>query len=340
MVEDEEGFLYPEVDQNKCTNCGLCEKICPIQSKKENPAFQTIAYGAYNKNLETRFKSSSGGIFSVLSEHVLGQGGVVFGAAFNKDFEVEHTYIENVEDLDKLRGSKYVQSKIGNCFAQAKEFLDKGRVVLFSGTPCQIGGLYSFLMKDYPNLITQDLICHGVPSPKLWRKYVEFRKNDAGANIKNLIFRKKLNAWRPNYMFFSFENNTEYCKLYRNDFMIKSFFAHWCLRPICHKCAFKSVSRQADITLADFWGINNVDRSLNDHKGTSLVLLHSEKGKEVFEKIKQDIVFKQVDLDRAIKGNPSIKKSTKPSLHRADFMKRLDSEDFEKLLKRYKHKHF
>ena len=141
-------------------------------------------------------------------------------------------------------------------------------------------------------------------------------------------------------MFFSFENNKDYCSPYSKDFMGKSFLTNRCLRPSCHKCAFRSVSRQADITLADFWGINGVAKSLNDHKGTSLVLLHSEKGKDLFKKIKPHIVFKQVDLNRAIKGNSPIKKSTKPSLHRADFMKRLDSEDFEKLLKRYKHKHF
>ncbi len=341
MVYDDEGFLYPKVDKEKCINCGLCEKICPILKKEKTKEKKSekkipLSYAMKNKNLEVRMKSSSGGIFSLLAEYILSQNGVVFGAGFDKNFKVVHTKIDKVEDIDKLRISKYVQSEIGDTYKQAKDLLNEGKTVLFTGTPCQIGGLLSYLGKGYPNLYTQDLICHGVPSPKVWEKYVEYREKEANCKVEKITFRKKIENHKKTAFSISFENNVEYCK-YPNykDPMMKFFFFNKCLRPSCHKCAFKRINRPSDITLADFWGINGVVPKMNDGKGVSLVLIHSEKGKKLFEEIKNKTDFCAVDFYKAIKHNPMIKRSTLKSYERSRFMRDFKKLPFEKVVKKY-----
>lgn len=340
MVYDDEGFLYPKIDKDKCINCGLCEKICPILKKeklqkKDIEKKIPLAYAMKNKNLEVRMKSSSGGIFSLIAEYVLNQNGVVFGAGFDKNFKVVHTKIDKVEDIEKLRISKYVQSEIGDTYRQAKELLNEGRIVLFTGTPCQIGGLLSFLGKDYPNLYTQDLICHGVPSPKVWEKYVEYREKEANSKIEKVIFRKKVDSWKRYSFSFMFKNKTEYLRTpYYKDPMMKMFLLNKCLRPSCHKCAFKEINRFCDITLADFWGINGVKPEMNDDKGTSLVLIHSEKGKKLFEEIKDKVDLCPVDFYKAIRHNPMVKRSARP-FQRKSMMRDFKKLPFEKVVKKY-----
>ena len=339
MVYDDEGFLYPKIDKSKCINCGLCKNICPILNKpKVEEKVFPCAYAAYNKDLAVRMQSSSGGLFSLLADFVLSENGVVFGAAFNDKFEVEHIGIENAEDLNKLRISKYVQSRIGNSYKDAKKFLDNGRKVLFTGTPCQIAGLLKFLGRPYENLYTQDIICHGVPSPGIWQKYVEYRAKCEGddVSVKEIKFRKKINSWKKYSFSFVFSNDKEYRKTpYYTDPMMKMFLFNKCLRPSCHKCAFKDVNRPSDITLADFWGVNGVARDLNDDKGISLVLVHSEKGKELFEKIKDKIVFREVDFKKATRHNPLVKRSARKSPSRNKVMKDFKKLPFEKVVKRH-----
>ena len=191
MKEDQEGFWYPEVDVNQCINCGLCEKRCPILNdmKVDN---QPQAYACYNKDEIIRKGSSSGGVFTLLASLVIEKGGIVYGATFNNENMVEHIKVDNINDLNKLRGSKYVQSKIGNTYFEIKDYLNQGRPVYFSGTPCQIDGLLAFLNKKYDNLILQDIVCHGVPSPKVWKKYLEQFNIEEDANIS---FRDKSTGW-------------------------------------------------------------------------------------------------------------------------------------------------
>lgn len=330
MVEDENGFKYPVVDKEKCINCGLCEKVCPIiNQKKVNN--EPVAYACINKDERIRQESSSGGIFSLLAEFVLDKGGKVFGAAFDNEFNLEHIYIEKKEELYKLRTSKYLQSNIGNTFRKVKEFLDSEKLVLFTGTPCQIEGLKAFLKKDYDNLITQDFICHGVPSPKVWRKYREYRKNTDRRSPKNINFRDKDKGWHTFSLRFDYDNKA-YSKTQNQDVFMKAFLSNLCLRDSCYNCKFKKYNRISDITLADFWGIEHINKKLDDNKGVSLVIVNSQKGQKIFDIIKERCIFESVNIDDAIKYNPSFTSSVNMNKKRKEFFERIDYENFQKLV--------
>ena len=193
MVEDEEGFVYPKINNKFCISCGLCENVCPMLNEKKESEILPKAYAAYNINEEIRIKSSSGGIFTEIAKSIIEKNGIIFSAIFDKEFNVLHEEITNEKDLEKARGSKYIQSLIGDCYKKAKQYLENGKYVLFTGTPCQIEGLYSFLKKDYENLYTQDLICHGVPSKILWKKYLEYRNDVDRDSLEKITFRDKRN---------------------------------------------------------------------------------------------------------------------------------------------------
>lgn len=322
MIVDSEGFLYPKVNSSLCINCGLCEKACPIINsfdRNDNPS----AFAAVNKNDKIRLRSSSGGIFTLLAENVLEKGGVVFGAAFADDFkEVVHIAVTDKEHLYKLRGSKYLQSKIGDTYKQAQDYLNKGVCVYFSGTPCQIAGLYSYLGKEYQNLYTQDLICHGVPSPLVWKRYLELREQGARSRASNVFFRQKNNSWKNYDLCIEFENGTKYEKCGSQDIFMRGFLSNLYLRPSCYVCGFKSVNRCADITLADFWGVQNILPKIDDDKGTSLVIVHSQKGMGLLKQIQSDIVIEETDLDLAVKHNPSMIYSSNLNYKREKFFKK------------------
>ena len=329
MKEDQEGFWYPEVDVNQCINCGLCEKRCPILNdmKVDN---QSQAYACYNKDEIIRKGSSSGGVFTLLASLVIEKGGIVYGATFNNENMVEHIKVDNINDLNKLRGSKYVQSKIGNTYFEIKDYLNQGRPVYFSGTPCQIDGLLAFLNKKYDNLILQDIVCHGVPSPKVWKKYLEQFNIEEDANIS---FRDKSTGW-DSYSF-TIDQKEKFTQLSSQNEYMKVFLKNLCLRPSCYDCQSKSLHRNSDITLADFWGINYIYPKLYDNKGTSLVFINSQKGKELFENIKQSIEYKEVDIKEASKYNPSLYKSVSIPNKRNKYMENIFNNDFNKYSKKY-----
>ena len=290
MSEDNEGFLYPHVNSAICIDCGLCEKVCPVINQNE-PNEPLAVYAAKNTNEEIRLKSSSGGIFTLLAEQVITEGGVVFGARFNEGWEVIHDYTETVEGLEAFRGSKYVQSFIGDNFKVAKQFLNNGRKVLFSGTRCQIAGLKKFLQKDYENLLTVEVVCHGVPSPMVWRDYLEYKRAEraAGKNtvssslnelpvITGISFRDKTNGWKK-YGFkicyaaskaaensVSKSGNKANCEItpFKEDLLMKGFLKDIYLRPSCYHCAARQGKSGADISIADYWGIQSIHPEIDD----------------------------------------------------------------------------
>ena len=335
MLEDEKGFKYPQVNKEKCINCGLCEKVCPIINNKkiENTP---KAYACINKDEEIRIQSTSGGIFTLLATAIINKGGVVFGASFNDEFGVYHTYSETIEDLAKFRSSKYLQSDIGLSYRKAKEFLDEGRYVLFTGTPCQIEGFKSFLGKEYEKLYLQDIICHGVPSPLIWKMYKEYRENKFNSKLSKMSFRsKKEEGWGRYHVDMEFENNDKYSINHNNDVYMKVFLKHLALRESCTDCKFKKNNRLSDVTLADFWGIKNVAADMNDEKGTSLVIVNSKKGQELMDEISDLMICKEVSLEKAISGNPSFNTVSKANANSDRFFEEVNSRNFDEVVNKY-----
>lgn len=281
MQENEEGFLTPVIDEAKCTNCGLCLKACPSLNTefKNNP--QPECYAAMADD-ELRMKSSSGGIFTLLAEYILDKGGYVCGAAFDNNWDVHHIIVDNKEDLAKLRGSKYVQSNTEDCYKQIKKLLDDDKYVLFSGCPCQVAALYSFLGKEYEKLYTMDLVCHGAPSPKIWQQYLnEYDRTE----IKNIDFRDKAVFGWSTTMNIYMKNNCDIHLPPKKDSYYRAFLNNYSLRISCGNCHYAKIPRVGDITLGDFWGIEKSFPNLNDKKGTSLILVNNEKGKSIFNQL-------------------------------------------------------
>lgn len=334
MEADSEGFLYPKVDLDSCVDCGLCEKVCPVLNKLkvEN---EPRAYACYNKNEQIRLESSSGGIFTLIAEQVINDSGVVFGVGLDKALTALHSYVETKEQLKAFRGSKYVQSKIGETYKKAEAFLNQNKKVLFTGTPCQIAGLKAYLQKDYDNLICVDIICHGVPSPKVWEKYLSYQEKLVGAKAQGAHFRHKNKGWNRFSMALEFKNGDKQIQTLDKDLYMQAFLKDTCLRPSCYKCNFKTLHRQSDITIADFWGIEKVLPKLDDDKGTSLLLVNSVKGKELFDFLKDSILYEQVDLNKAVSYNPAAFKSANENPNREGFFGDLDKLSFDKLVDKY-----
>lgn len=337
MVKDHEGFLYPRVEEQLCIRCGRCEKKCPLIAKEDSRDYaQTQAYAAYSKDDDLRAQSSSGGIFSELAIWVIQQGGVVIGAGFDKDFSVSHMCVEREEDLSVLRGSKYVQSAMGQNYVAAKSYLDHGQWVLFSGTPCQIAGLYRFLGADHERLITQDIVCHGVPSPGLWEQYLVYRNRLHGCDVIDRIrFRDKSTGWRQYSLTITYDGAAQYSTIASKDSMMKAFLKNVCLRPSCYTCVFKQLVKQSDITLADFWGVENILPDWDDDKGISLVMLNSPKGKSLFSNIQSRIKVCAVDREAAIAYNLSAVKSASKPRERESFMSCVAEKGFHFAAKNY-----
>lgn len=336
MRADAEGFLYPQVDATACIHCGACEEACPIlQSSPEPKDKSPKAYAAINLDEKVRVQSSSGGVFSLLAEQTISKGGVVFGAAMSENqHKVCHIAVETLAGLTALRGSKYLQSEIGTTYLQAREALKSGREVLFSGTPCQIEGLQSFLQKDYPNLFCIDVICHGVPSPLVWDTYLAEQETRAGAPARRTFFRHKKYGWKTYALLLEFSNNKAYERVISDDAFMQAFLRDACLRPSCHACHFKKLNRISDITLADYWGVQNQYPAMDDDKGTSLILIHSEKGQQRMDALRGSLRLQEVPVAQALKPNPAMTQSAKPHKHRQEFFEHLGTMPFDKLVAR------
>lgn len=335
MQSDDEGFRYPVIDREECTECDLCDMVCPIMcsNKVDN---QPIAYACINRDNNIRQQSSSGGVFSLIAENILGNKGIVFGAGFDADFNVEHSWVDDIDDLSRFRGSKYVQSNIGDTYKEVRGFLGQGRQVLFTGTPCQVAGLKSYLGKDYESLICADIICHGVPSPRVWQRYKEQLEEIHHAKAERIAFRRKNYGWKLYSVSFSFDNETEYSKPLTEDVFMQGFLKNLYLRPSCYACSFKTLNRLSDITLADFWGIQNVLPDLDDDKGTSLVLVHSQKGAAMLADLADKMICEKVDLNTAVVYNSAAVKSVAMNPKREAFFAELDkSEDICVLIDKY-----
>lgn len=334
MEDDNEGFMYPRVDQNACINCKKCEKVCPVIQKPTLGAFSEASFAAYSKNEQIRKCSSSGGVFSVLAQIVLKHNGVVFGAAFDDEFQVHHIRVESVKDLEKLRGSKYVQSRIEKTFKDAKEILESGREVYFSGTPCQIDGFKNYLGREYENLITQDIICHGVPAPYVWDKYLDSVRNNINSEITQISFRDKLLGWRKYSVRIEGANGKVEMSTFLDNPMMRAYLRDMCLRPSCYECPSKGVKRSSDITLADFWNVSDFIDDFDDDRGTDLIICHSSKGMKLLQEAESAIECHKVDM-RAVYENVPMNTSSRLPTKRNDFMEYLEHGSFVESVQKY-----
>lgn len=336
MVPDKEGFSYPQIDAAQCVGCGLCEKACPVLHPEKGGGENPTAWAVRARDTDLRLKSSSGGAFSLLAEDVLARGGAVFGAAMAPDcMGACHVMAEDAKGLAALRTSKYLQSEIGDCFRQVLEELGKGRAVLFSGTPCQIDGLKGFLGRDDPNLLCVEVICHGVPSPALWRKYAAYMGKKSGAPIVKANFRHKKYGWSP--LVLRLENSKRkvlYSTAEKNPYY-RLFLLNFSLRSSCYHCHSKGLDRPADLTLGDFWGIENVCSELYDGTGTSLVLAHTSKGSKALADILDRTEAKQVDCAAALEGNSAMLRSVTRPPERDAFFEDMSVMSFPELRKKY-----
>ena len=314
-----------------------CEKVCPYNNEynKKEIFEKSIAYGGWNTNEEIRKNSTSGGIFSAIAKYIINNNGVVCGAIYDENFKVVHDIVDNMEDLKKINGSKYVQSDMKENFRKIKQILNEGRLVLFSGTPCQVSGLNSFLGKEYENLYTCDIVCHGVPSPKVFEKYKKELELKNKGKLISINFRDKVSGWQGYSFSAKFDNNKKYIINFNQNPYMRAFLGDVDLRESCPTCKFAKLPRYVDFTLGDFWGVNNCYPELNkDDKGTSLILVYTEKGQKLLLQNK-DIFVKECDLDKAIKGNPSIIEHKPANKNRNAFFKEIEQEDISKLVDKF-----
>ncbi len=329
MISDEEGFKYPHVDQNKCINCGLCNKVCPIENKVEEKGGLLYAYAAWNKDDVVRTQSTSGGVFTALAETIVQRNGIVIGAQYNQNNRVSHAVAEDQGGISKLRQSKYVQSDTNGIYAVTKKALATGRPVLFCGTPCHTEGLVKYLRGKPSNLILCDFICRGIISPLVYEKYLEYLELKYGSKIKLVHFKNKTYGWHRFSTKIIFENGNEYIQdRYHDSYMILYLRENVSLRPSCYQCQFKGINRCSDITLGDFWGAKEKYSDLDNDRGTSAVLVHTKLGNEIFLKAKRYLEIHAVDVIDIVKGNECILRSPVCQIDRKKFFNYLESKGY------------
>lgn len=339
MNQDEKGFYYPQIDRTRCTGCGVCRNVCPMErnvTQDEAASPKPNFYAVKHRSDEVRMQSSSGGMFTAISDWILEQGGSVYGAAFDADFQVRHMRTTTKAERNSFRGSKYVQSDLGSAFLQVKSDLASGIPVLFSGTPCQVAGLNLFLMRvkaDTRSLYLCDLVCHGTPSTKLWQSHLVLLSSQYKSSIKSYLFRDKNGGWRDYHISVGFQNgsvvrdNRQVCS-YSNLFSMDL-----ALRPSCYRCPFANLHRPSDITIGDFWGIENSIPEFEDKKGISLVLTSTPKGHLLFQSVKNRLEVRPIRPEQGMQWN--LQKPSAPSPKTDAFWSDYRAHGFEFVTKKY-----
>ena len=341
LSTDIEGFWYPRVDIDKCINCGLCERTCPqlhIGALKKNDFEYPVCFAAIHKNIEVRFGSTTGGLFSALAEQMYREGGYVGGAIYNKDFSVSHFISNNPADLALLRQSKYSQSQTCGIYKEVKRLLMAGEKVLICGTPCQMAALRRFLNKDYENLIIVDFICKSITSPKFYAKYLDYWERKVGSQLVSFKFKDKELGWRSLVKRFDFKNGkTMYSRAQDNDLYSMAYHGNIVSRPSCYFCQFKGFPRMSDITIADFWGVEKYAylKDIDDNAGTSAVMCNSSIGFTFYKQLK-NITSLETTIEKILPGNPALLHEQKMSvMNRDTFFHDLDRKAIEEVVPLY-----
>lgn len=321
MQQDAEGFFYPKVDTSVCIDCHLCERVCPVinQSVERKPLRTFAAKSLID---DVRIQSSSGGLFTLLAEHTIEQGGIVLGVRWDEEWNVRHDYTETKEELVKFRSSKYVQSIIGDSYLKAEKFLKEGREVMFSGTPCQIAGLKHFLRKEYDNLLTVEVICHSVPSADVWQQYLSEKLQSLKwdkSYIRHISFRDKRTGWKGYSFTIENKKSEVYTELASKNSFMRGFLADLYTRPSCRACPAKQLRSGSDITLGDFWGIETLMPKIDDNRGVSAVLANTEKGCKALNDLQMQMY--PLSYEELIKRNPALIRSVAEPKNRVEFFK-------------------
>lgn len=337
VAPDAKGFLYPTIDKDTCVQCGLCAKACPIiQQEEKEQDFKQKVFAVINSDKQVLKKSASGGAFSLLANEVLSNNGVVYGCTLDEDMQIRHIGVTSAEELDKLRGSKYVQSDLSSAFKEISRHLKEERPVLFTGTPCQVDGLNCYLAaknQSAEKLLTADLLCHGTPSPKLWADFVKYLEKTYHSELKGFKFRTKIAGWENSIETATFENG----KTIKNTNPIRSFLAlfykNYSLRPMCFSCKYHSYNRIADITIGDYWGIDKTHPEINDNKGLSVVLVNTQKGYDVFLRVAENAKVLETKAEDAVQT--ALQHNAKPKINNDIFWKEYQEKGFDYIVQKY-----
>lgn len=336
MKPDEEGFLYPVVDQGVCTDCGLCRKICAFQNGYDtSDNFTTpYVYAVKHKNEDLRMTSSSGGAFTAMSDYILDNNGFVCGVAFDQNMNAVHQIASTKEERDRFKGSKYVQSNLANIFSEIRKLLEQKETVLFTGTPCQTAGLRSYL-GDYETekLFLCDIVCHGTPSPLMWKEHLASLEKRKNSKIVQYYCRSKVKGWHRHTEMVVYENGKKDYKSLSSQKHKILFYSHVILRPSCHQCRYTNFNRPSDITIADFWGIEKCMPNFDDNKGVSLVLINTSKGQKLFESVKENLICRGSNIRDCLQ--PHLQYPAKPSKMRELFWEDYRLKGYEYIIKKY-----
>lgn len=332
MISDEKGFLYPKINDSKCIKCGLCEKVCFYNTGYkilDDHLDKIETYAVKHKDLQIRMASQSGGAFTVFSDEILKRNGVIYGVGFDKALKVCYKRAITKEERNEFRGSKYVQSELNDIFKQIKKDLEDDKWVLFSGTPCYVAGLVKYLSKKkYEKLLLLDIICHGVPSPKLYKEYLIYLESCYNGKINNFNFRDKNFGWKTHIESFIINN-----KKYSSTMYTTLFYSHLALRESCHNCQFTNLNRPSDITIADCWGVQQNKPEIDDNKGVSLVIINTKKGKSIYENILVNLNYYGININEYIQ--PQLKEPSKKNKKREIFWNDYNKKGFEYVVKKY-----
>lgn len=335
MKPDEKGFLYPEADAQQCVECRMCEQVCPVSGPLKS-SHEPVMYALQNRDETVRKESTSGGAFTLIAEWTAARGGCVIGAAFDGHFAVVHRAEDSREKIAEFRGSKYVQSRTEGIYRTAEKELKKGRWVCFSGTPCQVNGLKKFLGKEYDKLVTVDLACHGVTSPLFFKKYLEYHREKAGADITSVLFREKYYGYGFSTMKIGFSDGSCYRAGMETDILLRSFFLDLNTRESCHACRFKTVRHVSDFTLFDGWHAEKYRKGMEDDRGTTLCIVQSEKGARIFDEIRSGCTSAEVPVERGVALDGSmLVRSTTANPRREEFFRDILQMSVPEIQKKY-----
>lgn len=340
MIEDNEGFRYPNIDESKCLNCNLCEKVCPLLNEPvKSDILNNVKFlAAYNKDEDILSKSSSGGIFWILAQCILKNQGVIYGVVQDKIDDIKFIRTDNKEECEKIRGSKYLQANINDIYIKVKKDLDEEKKVLFSGTPCQVAALYKFLDKDYKNLYTVDVVCHGVPSEKVFRQYIRYMETIHKKKVINIKWRNKKGGWSPNKITLFFQDGSTYTTISRDNPFQVGFLENIYLRPSCYECKYARLPRIGDVSLADFWGYDGNLLEENKNRGLSIIIISSYKGAELIENNIENINYHYVDEEYVKSKSRHVYTHPLKNEKREQFFYDLENMSFAKISKKYKMK--